>query len=91
MSLEYYDCDNCGATFSAISWNAFWCECGGSFCSEKCAQKQGDGSCRLCRLEVVRDEDLLSFLFKHYNITREQAVELYRSAALGIEAELNEK
>lgn len=79
MSIDYYDCDSCGKHFSAISWDAVWCECGGSFCSEKCALKQIDGSCPLCREEVVRDLDLLFFLLKHYNITREQAVELYRN------------
>lgn len=78
MSLDYYLCDKCGKKFSEISWDADWCECGGRFCSKKCADKIDDFCCK-CRKEVVRDEELLDFLLKRGNLTREQAVELYRN------------
>lgn len=36
-------------------------------------------TCLICRKEVIRDEELLDFLLKRGNLTREQAVELYRN------------
>lgn len=78
MSVDHYSCDNCGRTFADCSWDATWCDCGGRFCSKECAIKISDESCRLCRKEIARDDELLLFLLKHFNLNRDQAMELYR-------------
>lgn len=79
MSVDHYICDACGRTFADCNWDAAYCDCGGRFCSKKCCQKDGADNCCLCRMEVVRDEDLLSFLLKQFKLTREQAIALYKN------------
>lgn len=79
MGMEdYRNCDACGKQYSVCSWYAARCECGALFCSKECASKDDKETCKLCRLEIVRDNDLLAFLLKHYGLNREQAEELYR-------------
>jgi hypothetical protein len=77
MSVDHYQCDGCGRTFADCCYTATWCDCGGKFCSKECAAKD-DEDCCLCRIEVVRDADLLSFLLKHCKITRTQAIKMYK-------------
>lgn len=79
MSVEYFVCDNCEDSCADCSWYAISCECGGRFCSSKCAE-QIDETCKLCRLEIVRDNDLLAFVLKRADITVEQAITLYRDS-----------
>lgn len=79
MGVDYYVCHRCDTTFPDCSSHCIWCDCGGHFCSAECANQSEDGSCCLCRSEVVRDRDLLLFLLKHYQITYEQAMELYHT------------
>jgi hypothetical protein len=83
MGDIYYTCDTCEHICSAdcVHYNA-WCDCGGHFCSADCADKGKDENgiyyCCLCRIKIVKNVDLLTFLLKHFKMTREQAVILYR-------------
>jgi hypothetical protein len=83
MSVDYYTCSHCRCNFPDVSRDATWCDCGGCFCSPICANQEDEGgndgaTCCICRLEVIKDEDLLNFLLGHFKIMREQAIELYR-------------
>lgn len=89
MSVDFYACDVCGETFPDCG-DYVRCDCGGKFCGDGCAHMDysvyeeidkltgadGDGTCVLCRGEEVTDYDLINFLLKHCNLTREKATDL---------------
>lgn len=85
MGVDFYTCDNCSRNYPDCSYTATWCSCGGHFCSPDCADREGandeddGGTCVLCRVEVIKAEDMLSFLLKHFKITYDEAKELYRN------------
>lgn len=87
MGIDYYSCSYCNSAFPDCSSRCRWCDCGSRFCSPDCAKKEetvndeGDTvgeTCCMCRKEDANDTDLLNFLLKHFNLTHEQAMELYR-------------
>jgi hypothetical protein len=91
MGVDYYTCHNCERNFPDCM-KFFTCTgCESHFCSDACGGKKveeesEDGhsyndltSCFLCRKEIATEHDLLLFVLKHFNITREQAMELYRN------------
>lgn len=86
MGVDWYTCDCCGENFP----DCVWCDCGKSWCSDKCAEKDGyqmpdegddDGpeetSCKFCRSEDVEDSELLKHCLKMLDISREDAVQNY--------------
>jgi hypothetical protein len=90
MGVDFYTCQNCERNFPDCSYFFTCTQCEHMFCSDKCGGKKvekedpkGDSyndltSCFLCRKEIAADYQLLKFLLGHFNLTREQAMELYR-------------
>lgn len=92
MSVLYFICHHCQRTFpDNIQFEQ--CQCGRHWCSMKCAERDkycdtkhdylGEGfrdgwTCGYCREELATDSDLLRFLLERYNLTRDQAEQLYR-------------
>lgn len=87
MGIVFYTCSNekCKRNFPDCI-DFFSCDCGFSFCSKECGEKQVSydeddeeiKTCILCREEQIQDGTLLSFLISYYNITYEKAIELYK-------------
>jgi len=87
MGVDFITCANCGENFpDCMSY--FWCDCGCSFCSNECGgckteEEETDGydevrSCIFCRMEQVKDCDIIKFLLSKCGITYEQAIEDYK-------------
>lgn len=93
MGIDFYTCENCGRNFPDCT-DYFGCfTCGARFCSSECGGSEIDDSeeddndednyekittCVLCRKEEATDTQLLHFLLEHFNLTREQVMEMYR-------------
>lgn len=85
MGIDYRTCV-CGENFPDC--DATWCEdCGTAFCSNECSgctnneDENGEevyGCCVVCREENTSDSELLDALMKHYKLTRDQALEIWR-------------
>lgn len=94
MSVDWYPCKRCGKTFNCCG-DYTSCEgCGTMWCSDKCAKKDGHvyeededrgiieetESCNFCRNEDFEDGELLEFVCKKYNETRETLVQEYKNS-----------
>jgi hypothetical protein len=93
MGVDYYTCQNCERNFPDCSYHFTCSGCEVMFCSDECGgraveEKSERGkwddltSCVLCRMETATSDGLLNFLLKHFNLTRDQAMELYRKVNL---------
>ena len=90
MGVDYYTCAACDETFADCSYYFTCSECETMFCSDKCGGKQivktdpdgkrynDDTSCVMCRKEDAKPYKLLSFILAHFNMTYDQAMDLYR-------------
>ena len=82
MSIDYYSCNYCGDTFNDCGYYVT-CDCGNSWCSDECAKKDGyrktKGTCKFCRGEDVRDEELIKFALKQLGLTRKELVLKYNA------------
>lgn len=88
MGVSFYTCEACNRTFPDCRAHFQCYSCSSLFCSDECGGKQVYResppeyeeltNCIFCRMEVVTDRDLLQFALKRLNLTRDQAVELYR-------------
>ncbi len=101
MSIDYYKCMNCSASYRADSHYGVECECESIFCSKECGKlenhqewnededqewselvhrvdKSKPCTCILCRKEKYTDSMLLNSLLKRFNITKEQAINIWR-------------
>jgi hypothetical protein len=90
MGVRHYNCHTCGRSFpDCVKY--FRCfSCNGRFCSDECGGKQvvphpedppdmeEETTCVLCRKEQATDSQLLKTLLAHFNITHEQAMDIYR-------------
>lgn len=88
MGVDFYACDNCGETFCDAG-DYFRCDCGDKFCSTECGGSETTDaddtiddeeviSCIHCRRESATASDLLYFMLKKYNLTYEEALEMYK-------------
>lgn len=88
MSVDYTDCARCGESICDCGddWN-YCSECGRIICNDCLVkpweedEETGDMSkecCPYCSGTEVHNNDLLEFLLKRDNMTREVAVELYK-------------
>jgi hypothetical protein len=83
MGVDFYTCAHCGYNFPDCG-DFFGCECGEHFCDSKCGDRKVDeenediSTCRLCRKDSATDNNLLHALLAHFNITYDQAMEIYR-------------
>jgi len=86
MGIDYYTCAKCSDNFPDCSNHAYCEKCENFFCSNDCArlkpideeESEDNTNCCLCRKEHVTDYDLLYFLLKHCNLTKEDAINLYK-------------
>lgn len=81
MSVDWYNCANCNVSFNDCG-HFFGCDCGEMFCCAECGDKKGDcgddvdpATCKICRGEVVTDEQLLEYLIEKSGLTRVAHVE----------------
>ena len=83
MGVDYYPCDGCGGSYADCSEYIFGCDCGESYCSKECGDRQTDPenedyyTCIMCRKEELRDYKLIAFLLSKLQLTRQAAVKLY--------------
>jgi hypothetical protein len=89
MSVDYAECSVCGDIVCDCGddWN--YCDsCGRIICTDCLAndyeidEETGEMSkecCPYCSGTIVHNDDLLEFMLRRANVTREQAVELYRN------------
>jgi hypothetical protein len=92
MGIDYYTCQKCERNFPDCSYYFTCTGCEVMFCSDACGgrvveEESEDGhdynditSCVMCRMETATSDDLLKFLLKHFNLTRDQAMEIYRKS-----------
>ena len=82
MSVDWATCEVCGD-----DWN-YCAYCGRYTCSDCLAKpyeedeetgEMSEECCPYCSGKLVHDSDLLEFLLKRDNMTREVAVELYKT------------
>lgn len=92
MGVSFYTCEECGHNFPDCG-DYFRCySCNSKFCSDECGGREVEDeeqeeteddweeitTCIFCRMESATDTDLLNFLLKTYNLTRNQVFELYK-------------
>jgi hypothetical protein len=90
MGVEFFPCDYCGESICDCGSYTYCRDiCGRKWCDDKCAAAEGwradkedaddpnDFSCNFCRDEDAEDSDLLKFLMKKYNLTREKLLKMY--------------
>lgn len=88
MGVDFYACDNCGDTFPDCG-DYFRCDCEAKFCCTECGgyksvepEEDVDDheviTCIHCRMESATSDDLLHFLLKKFDLTHDQAMEMYR-------------
>lgn len=88
MGVEFYPCAGCNEVWCDCG-DFFSCStCESTFCSEECGGRQvikagekrwqDETTCVLCRRDRATDGDLLYFLLRKYNLTREEVFELYK-------------
>jgi hypothetical protein len=87
MGVVFKVCEHCEKVFPDCQ-DYFYCTCDSIFCSAECGGRQVEQeqtaeyeehiSCIICRGELIPDSELLSFLLAKYNLTWEEAVELYK-------------
>lgn len=85
MGVDYYNCKTCNEIYSDHDFNLVSCDCGVTFCSEKCADlkpvKEDDEewhTCKICRGEKISDSELLAFILRTNNSSRKEWEEDYR-------------
>lgn len=94
MGIDYYVCDYCMSGFPDCSSKFRSCEmCGRSYCSDECAllkEIEADEdfeaiidydekyNCRMCRREDANDSTLLHFLLKHFKLSYDDALNLWK-------------
>jgi hypothetical protein len=87
MSIDYFSCAVCGKSFPDCSSYCRSCDgCGNWLCSDKCAKllpvsednDNDEKDCCICRDEIASDSRLLECLLHHFNITKEQAIEIWQ-------------
>lgn len=94
MSMNYYSCDCCGELRyeEYISWCA---KCGKTLCVN-CVDKKHDYEsfepfiddngyikeeyCPFCSGKKVHNNDLLEFVLKKLNLTKDEAIKLYKES-----------
>lgn len=91
MGIDFYSCEECGYNFPDCGEYFSCTGCEARFCSTECGGRklmvedeeaedynEDMTSCILCRKETATDRDLLYFLFKHFKMTHEEAMVLFR-------------
>ena len=90
MGVDFYTCAICEYNFPDCGDYVTCEECYNHFCSDECASlkpiqtsdeeefNEDLTSCCLCRKEVANDYILLGVLLRHYNLTKEQVLDLWR-------------
>lgn len=94
MSIDYYSCAICGHNFPDCGDYVSCEHCFNHFCSKKCAkmayaeldeeadidnnEEEEYPHCCICRKEAANDYILLEALLRHFNLTREQALEIWQ-------------
>ncbi len=91
MGVDYFTCAICGYNFPDCG-EFVSCDCGEHFCSWDCGrtdytiynekgeptEEDGDKcTCVICRKEDANNDILFEALLKHFNLTREQALEIW--------------
>lgn len=79
MSDNYYLCNCCSKAFEEAKFTCI--KCNGYYCSDKCADFDTNSACRYCSYKDYKDYSdsmLLSALLKHFNITKVQAINIWR-------------
>lgn len=95
MGADYYTCQNCNVGYRDDDNYCCYCECGGNFCTKNCGKlenynhKYDDDSyridknnpitCVLCRKEKYTDYILLQSIYKHYNLTKEDVINIWKN------------
>jgi len=95
MGIDFYACDNCGETFPdcgdyfRCDCGDKFCstECGDSKVVEPASSDDEDDdsyreevtTCMHCRLESATSYDLLLFILAKFNMTYDQAMDLYKA------------
>lgn len=90
MGIDYLVYKECEQGFPDVN-DYKPCECGLNYCGEKCAVAGGlqqvldeDGyfggvsDCKYCRREEFDDSELLDFVLKRENISRDDLISLYQ-------------
>lgn len=90
MGVDFYTCRNCDETFPDCG-DFRSCEyCGRFYCSPECADLQyltsedadeenDNKNCVICRKEIPDVPSIYEALLKHFNITEEQAFNIWRA------------
>ena len=83
MSVDFFECHNCGATVCECGPYISCESCGRSWYDRECAEYEGfkiDGgdnpfsTCSFCRGEAFEDIELLNYILMREEITRAQLV-----------------
>lgn len=77
---EYVCYCDCGSTFHSLECGKLqnYCDWNEEFESHR-INNDRDITCVICRKEVANEHVLLHALLKHYNITGEQAFQIYKN------------
>jgi hypothetical protein len=71
MGVDFYTCQNCERNFPDCSYFFTCTQCDHMFCSDKCGGKKVEK-------EDPKGDSYNDLTLGHFNLTREQAMELYR-------------
>lgn len=95
MGVEFFPCDYCGesicdcGSYERCGCGRRWCDLK---CAEKDGYREVEGvepecwdgyreawTCSYCRREQAEDSELLNYLLRQYNLTRDQVLEGWRN------------
>ena len=85
MSICYKPCDNPKCNEVSSDCDGFWCDCGATFCDERCGVSNNidfcvdpqyiSTSCILCREEDFKDSSLLELALEKLKMSRKELVD----------------
>lgn len=84
MGIDFYTCVICKSNFPDCGDYSECEECENMFCGRKCANlkplelNEDKYNCCICRKEEADDSILLYALLRHYNITRDDAMKIWK-------------
>ena len=86
MGVDFYTCSSCSFIFPDCGEYYTCNQCEKCFCDSKCARSklvsndnEDYSNCLFCRKEDANDSILCEVMMKHFNVTREQVLEIWRN------------
>lgn len=89
MGVDWYACAGCNETYPDCSYYFTCSDCERGYCSDGCGGREvtkeadqkykEETSCIFCRGDVVDDAEMVAFLLGRLDMTRDEAIALWKA------------